>query len=313
MIIGKKLEIFLAVAQAGSFSAATKILSISQSVVSHHIEDLEKEMGVPLFERRGRTIKLTEEGEFLYEKGQKLFNEAERVEELISEKSKKIASRIHLAGDALTCAYTLPWNLAAFRTDHPSVIFTYEHLPTEKLIEKLLSEELDVALVGYPVRNQKLSSQQCFIDEIILVGHPEQMPDKIELSELPNIPLGWINNDKGLSMKIAHDLGAAGMPMKNLNIFMEVQDLPILKSFMRTGVACAFLPKISVEDELKFGLLKEIPIAGIDLRRTTFLMHRRTKNTKEIVAEFIKFIDARLYEENRDSVEKLQKHDGNSQ
>ena len=310
MIIGKKMEIFLAVARAGSFSAATKVLSISQSVVSHHIEDLEKELGVSLFERRGRSIKLTEEGEVLYERGQKLQLEAKRVEELIADESQKVANRIYLAGDALTCAYTLPWNLAAFRSEHPSVVFSYQHLDTEELIEKLLDEELDIALVGHEVKNRKVHSQQCYLDEIVLVGHPKLMPDSINVKELPNYPIGWINSDKGLNMRVTQVLSNAGMPLSKLNIFMEVEDLTILKSFMRTGVACAFLPRISVEDEITHGIMKTIAIEGIEMRRTTYLIHRKTKHTKEIVQQFIKFIEARLYEENRKMVESSQQASG---
>ncbi|MAT38508.1 MAG: hypothetical protein CL946_02765, partial [Ectothiorhodospiraceae bacterium] len=113
-----------------------------------------------------------------------------------------------------------------------------------------------------------------------------------------------------LSMRVTQVLSNAGMPLSKLNIFMEVEDLTILKSFMRTGVACAFLPRISVEDEITHGIMKTIAIEGIEMRRTTYLIHRKTKHTKEIVQQFIKFIEARLYEENRKMVESSQQASG---
>ena len=63
MIIDKKVQVFLAVAEANSFSRAARRLGLSQSSVSFHVDSLERELGVSLFERRGRTIALTEEGD----------------------------------------------------------------------------------------------------------------------------------------------------------------------------------------------------------------------------------------------------------
>jgi len=297
MIIGKKIEIFLAVAEAQSFTAATKTLSIGQSVISHHIENLEREMGVRLFERRGKTIRLTDEGATLYERGKRLLLEAQRIEEAIVKQSESRFNHIHLGGDALTCAYTLPWNLAAFKREHPSVLFTYQHLDTDTLLEKLAGDELDLALAGHQVRNQKIHARQCYTDEIVLAGPPGLMPDILPIEELPALPIAWVNNDKGLSMTVARELGAAGIPLKRLNLFMELHDLPILKTLLRTGVACAFLPRITVEDELNFGLLKQIRIPELELSRQTYLLRRKTTHLRPIVEEFIGFIEARLHEE----------------
>ncbi len=289
MIIGKKLEIFLAVVDAGSFSAATKRLAISQSVVSFHIEALENEMGLKFIERKGRTIELTPEGELLYQKGKRLQREAHKLEGLLAEQSDLIAHRISFAGDALTCAYTLPWNVAAFREENPSVVISYEHLPTDEVLQKLLNEEIDLALMGHSVRHKKLEMKRCYSDDIILVGCVRKAPDQIKVSDLPNLPLLWINSDRGLSMQISHELANAGMPIKNLKIIMEVENFPIMKSFIRAGVACALLPKVAVEDELRFNLLKKVEIVDLSLTRTTYLVHRKSKNQREIVSRFLEF------------------------
>jgi DNA-binding transcriptional LysR family regulator len=305
MIIGKKIEIFIAVVEAGSFSASTKQLSISQSVVSFHIDALENEMGLKLIERKGRTIELTPEGKLLYQKGKRLLRDAQKLEGLLAEKSDKIAHRINFGGDALTCAYTLPWNVAAFREKNPGVVISYDHLPTDEALQRLLNEELDLALMGHAVRHKKLDMKKCFDDEIILVGSASRSPDKISVADLPGLPLLWINNDKGLAMVISQELAKAGMPLKNLNVIMEIEYLPILKSFIRAGVACAFLPKVSVEDELRFGLLKHVEIEDLKLARTTYLVHRKLKNDKEIVSRFIEFFQGRPWSENKAHLIKL--------
>lgn len=190
MILDKKMQVFLTVAEAGSFSRASRKLSLSQSVVSFHVEALEKELGVTLFRRQGRTIALTQEGKFLYEEGKKLAQEAQRLEDAFSSHSATIAQRIHLAGDALTCAFTLPWILAAFREMYPDVLFNYQHLDRETLLEKLVSGDLDMALIGYTIQHRNLTAQECFQDEILLVAAPDKAPDRIVLDDLRHLPLG---------------------------------------------------------------------------------------------------------------------------
>ena len=302
MILDKKMRVFLATAEAGSFSRAARQLSLSQSVVSFHIKALEQDLGVDLFRRQGRSISLTPEGQLLFEKGRKLAQEARRLEDAFSAESEEIAQRIYLAGDALTCAFTLPWTLAAFRENYPEVVFTYEHLREAELIERLVSGELDVALVGHPVQHRKLDTHACFQDEIVLVGAAEGARDSVTIQELRETPLIWDTSDRGLELLLSKDLPEAGLSLKDLNVFMEVDDLPILKTFVRARVGMAFLPLLTVWDEVAFGFLKVVGVPGLKLERTNFLVYRREKKPRKVVTALVDFVEARDW----DSVLKAQ-------
>ncbi len=293
MILDKKMRVFLATAEAGSFSRAARQLSLSQSVVSFHIKALEHDLGVELFRRQGRSISLTPEGQLLFEKGRKLAQEARRLEDAFSAESEEIAQRIYLAGDALTCAFTLPWTLAAFRADYPDVVFAYEHLREAELIERLVAGELDVALVGHPVQHRKLDTHACFQDEIVLVGPSESAPDSMTLEQLRETPLIWDTSDRGLELLLSKDLPEAGLPLKDLNVFMEVDDLPILKTFVRAQVGMAFLPLLTVWDEVAFGFLKVVGVPGLELERTNYLVYRREKKPRKVVTALVDFVETR--------------------
>lgn len=305
MILDKRLEVFLAVAETGSFSRASRKLSLSQSVVSFHIEALERELGVSLFRRQGRTIALTREGELLYEKGRQLAQEAQLLEKTLSEHSASLPKRISLAGDALTCAFTLPWTLAAFREVYPDVLFAYQHYTDqETLVDKLVSGELDVALIGHPIRHRKLTVYECFRDEIVLVSAPERFPERIVPEDLRRLPLLWITGDRGLEMLLHQRLLEAGVPPKDLNIFMEVDDLPILKTFIRAGVGLAFLPQLTVADELRFGLLQVVAVEGLTLERMTYLVHRREGPLREVVVRFLNFIQQQRWGKGKKEIKR---------
>lgn len=293
MILDKKMRVFLATAEAGSFSRAARQLSLSQSVVSFHIKALEQELGVALFKRQGRSISLTPEGEFLFEKSRRLAQEARRLEDVFSAESEEIAQRVYLAGDALTCAFTLPWTLAAFRESYPDVVFTYEHLNETELTSRLVSGDLDVALVGHPVQHRKLATHACFQDEILLVGAADTAPESMSVDELREAPLIWATNDRGLELLLSKDLPEAGLPLKDLNVFMEVDDLPILKTFVRANVGYAFLPLLTVSDEVRFGLLRAIDVPGLKLERTNYLVYRKDKTPRRVVTALVDFVEGR--------------------
>ncbi len=297
VILEKKIEVFLAVADAGSFSRAARRLSLSQSAVSFHVDTLERELGTSLFRRQGRTISLTPEGELLHQETRRLAQEARRVEDVFSEQSASIAQRIRLAGDALTCAFTVPWDLAAFQERYPEVIFTYERLPQDELVEKLVSGELDMGFVGYRIRHRKLATQVCIRDEIILVGAPDRVPDRVMLEELGGLPLLWVTNDRGLELLVSQRLSDAGLPMWKLNIVMEVGDLPILKTFVQAGLGLAFLPRLTVAHELRFGILKEVSVERLKLDRLTYLVYRKGKHPREVAGRFLEFMEQRRGQE----------------
>ena len=293
MIIEKKIEVFLAVADAGSFSGAARRLSLSQSAVSFHVDTLERELGTSLFRRKGRTISLTPEGELLHQEVRTLAQEARRVEDIFSEESASIAQRIRLAGGALTCAFTVPWDLAAFQQKYPEVVFTYERLRQDALVDKLVSGELDLAFVGYRIRHRKLATQVCLRDEIILVGAADRAPDRVTLEELGGLPLLWVTNDRGLELLVSQSLSEAGLPMWKLNIVVEVEDLSTLKTAVQAGLGLAFLPRVTAAHQLRFEVLKEVSVEGLELNRLTYLVYSKGKHPREVVRRFVEFMRQR--------------------
>jgi DNA-binding transcriptional LysR family regulator len=290
MLLDKKMEVFLAVAEAGSFSLAARRLSVSQSVVSFHINTLEIELGTTLFYRQGRMISLTEEGEMLYKEGIKLARAARRLEVDFSKSSSSIALHINLAGDAMTCAFRLPATISAFQEVDPAVTFSYHHLAQDIIIEQLLDGDLDMALVGHQVRHRKIASEECSVDEIVLVASPSVKVDRIAPDELKKYPLIWVTGDRGLDLIVRKQLMDAGVALKDLNVVMELDDLSILKAFIQAEMGMAFLPKLSVTNELRFDILRTVDLDGVTIERINYLLFRKGKHPREHVERFIEFV-----------------------
>ena len=173
------------------------------------------------------------------------------------------------------------------------MLFSYEHLDEAELVNRLLSGELDVALAGHQVQHRKLTVTPCFQDRIVLVGPAESAPDSISIAELKDTAIIWATSDRGLELLLSKDLPEAGLPLKDLNVFMEVDNLSILKTFVRAGVGMAFLPFLTVSDEVRFGFLKVVDVPGLELERTNYLVHRREKTPRHVVTALVNFVENR--------------------
>ncbi len=282
--------VFLAVAEAESYSTASRKLGLGQSVLSHHIDGFEKELGVSLFYKKGRNIALTSEGEILFREGKRLQKAAQKAEDAFSIESSLVARKINLAGDALTCSFTLPWILADFKDKYPDVNFTYKHLHPDDIVESVVSGDIDMALMGHLVNNKKLNAEACFYDDIILVGPPDCKGREIDVEQLVKLQLFWIASDPGLETVLRSSLQSVGVPVKDLNIFMEVEELPILKTFIRAGVGYAFVPRISVAEALESEMMAEIKVTGLEIKRTNYRVYKKSNQLRDIVCDFLEFV-----------------------
>ena len=78
---------------------------------------------------------------------------------------------------------------------------------------------------------------------------------------------------------------------------LRTSSLVILSTFVRVGVGMAFLPRLTVADELRYGMLKEVVVEGLQLERQTYLVYRKRKHPREMVQNFLEFMQERRFEE----------------
>ena len=292
MILDKKIKVFMTIVEQGSFSEAARLLSLSQSVISFHLDSLEKELGVVLFKRHGRTIEISEIGNNFYEKLKVINCDIKGIEDDLSLYTKEISKKIYLSGNSLTCAFTLPIALSIFREDNKDTIYSYNYKNMDTIINDLLSGRDDLAFVGHKIINKKITNSECFKDEIVLVTKNDNnsINDNISTDILKKIPLIWIKGDIGLEIVLKKELQKVGIPLNNLNIFLEAEDLALTKSFIRNGIVSAFLPKLTVLDELKYGIFKTINISDLEINRTTYHAYLKNKEPRPVFKRFLDFI-----------------------
>jgi DNA-binding transcriptional LysR family regulator len=168
-----QLETFLAVARTESFTKAGPVVHRTQSAVSRQIQELERSVGVPLFERLGKRVLLTDAGRTLFRDAPKLLQQAESLRELLRDIGEGISGELRI-GATISAANTfIPDVLARFRRRHPSVSLSLTPGQTRSLANKLRHNELDVAVLGSEVTEPELTTSHRITDELLLVGSPD--------------------------------------------------------------------------------------------------------------------------------------------
>src|ERR1043166_7655767 len=115
------LRLFAAVAQRQSFSAAAESLNITQPAVSKALADLERQIGLPLLDRSGRTVQLTEAGDVLFARARELFGIEQAAERELLELKGLRRGMLRVGASTTVATYLLPQVFSSFRERHPNV------------------------------------------------------------------------------------------------------------------------------------------------------------------------------------------------
>jgi len=141
------MEYYLAVIREGNISAAAEALHVSQPALSRQIRDLEEELGVILFERGSRRIKLTEEGMILRRRAEEMVRLMQMTESEIRQAQKQLSGEIHIGAGESLAFHVLSRIAGAIHGEYPEVRFTVTSGDTKDLMEQLENGLVDVALI----------------------------------------------------------------------------------------------------------------------------------------------------------------------
>jgi DNA-binding transcriptional LysR family regulator len=289
-----QLEMFLAVAEEGSFTRAGERLHVSQSAVSRQIGLLERELGGRLFHRDGRRISLTHAGELLAATASSLSRQLADVAGQISDVHELKRGRLRLAGGMSVCMYILPRLLKRYRALHPEVEMRVTSGTSEAVLRKLRSHEVDLALLTLPVLDRDMQVVPVLKEEMVVVtapGHPLVARRTVDSRELGRYPL------------ILYELGSRTreavenfLRERNIRyeVAMETENAEIIKAMVANGNGITVLSHATVAADLRHRRLAFARLRDGRVYRETGWVYLRSDYSPRAVKEML-----RLFEEMR--------------
>lgn len=251
------LEVFIETAQTRSFAAAGRSLGVSASAISKSISRLEERVGVRLFQRSTRSVRLTSEGEVFLERCRRIFGEIRAAEDELSAMAQHPRGRLRV-GLALSAGLPLPV-LSAFMERHPEIELDLDF--TDQLVD-VIDEGFDVVIRGSNLRDSRLVSRTLGSWRACLVAAPAYI-EKMGIPTKPNdlsshacLHYRWTPTGKLYQWPLRHStFTAAG---SSLPLTMVCNSLDVLLYFALAGRGIACVPDFSVKNAVADGRLKTV-------------------------------------------------------
>lgn len=291
------LRIFTKVADLGSITATANELRLSQPAVTIQIRNLEKELGLQLTKSKGRGIQLTEDGQFVYEQGLRLFHLEAQIEDKLTLFVAK-EEKIQIATSYIPINYVLPEYIANFKLMYPDVEFVVSLGNVKSVEEKIRNYEADFGFVVQSnIGHEDLSFEKLMEVEFAFVAHPSHplANQIVSLSELSQEEL--IYREKGSSTR---DLVEAVFYAQNCplpKIGLQMQGLFESLKAVEAGYGIVLAPFLSVTDSIETNKLARIFIKNVEIKQSLFICTRKSELTNPTFVRYIKeqFESRQLY------------------
>lgn len=272
-----QLRIFLTVTRHRNYTHAAEELYLSQPSVSAQVHELERLVGLPLFEQVGKRLVLTQAGQLLEEHARKVLSAVEQAADSLSRLRKVEAGHLHLAASTTVGTYLLPKVLGTFHARYPQVELTLDLRNSEEVCEEVRLGHIELGVIESAAEDisdelQLTPYREDALLVIIPPWHPWAGLDKVPIHALAQATLLWREPGSGTRRITELALHQAGI---QIPITMQFSSNEAIKQAVAANVGIALVSQITVSAEVTAGLLATVQIENMKLQRTFHLVQRR--------------------------------------
>ncbi len=297
----RQLKAFLAIAEAKTFTAGARRVNVTQAAISMQIRQLEDEVGLQLFTRTPRRVILTEAGEYLLERARKILREHDSALAEIAEVAGAELGRLRIGTASGTFAmHQLPWILQRLKEKFPNSDLTVSSGTSQKLVDRMMHGEIDMAFVSLPVDNANIATESIFSDEIVAIGHPKHpfKDDKyISAAALAGEDL-ILGEQGGNTRRMIDEFFNAANVKPNITMELSRQEAINLMVDNNLGVGMAGAK--SVAREIRDGKLISWLIEGAEIKWELGLARLRGGHFSPIGKEFVRLCKESFVEREKE-------------
>jgi DNA-binding transcriptional LysR family regulator len=266
----RQLEVFVAIATAGSVRAASERLFLSQPAASMALAELERQIGSPLFARERGRLRLNDRGRELLPLARELI-----------ERHAEFGRRAELTGDIGIGASNTVGNylvgdlLGPFAAEHPGVALRLGVANTARIAQGVLDHDFDIGCVEGPVNHPAIESRPWREDRLVVCARPDHaLAGKGRPKREHFAGARWVLRERGSATRALSEQALAALPEGK--VVLELDQSEAIKQAVIAGLGIACLPEVAIVDAVKTGRLVVVPTPFLDLKRTlSILLHRQ--------------------------------------
>ncbi|MDP4184483.1 MAG: hydrogen peroxide-inducible genes activator [Bacteroidota bacterium] len=306
MITLTQLEYIVAVDQCRHYGKAAEKCFITQPTLSMQIKKLEDDLGVTIFDRNRQPLVPTEIGIEIIEQARKALREAEQINLVIEEHKHFIGGTLRLGIIPTLSPYLLPLFIGSLKRDYPRLNIKVEELFTDKIIEALRKDAIDIGILVTPLHEEKIIERPLFYEEMKVYTHPDHPLSHHKTLRVQDVSLSdiWLLSDGHcFRNQVINLCKAKGTHKNRLPFEFEAGSMETLIKIVDNEGGITLIPELAMNDMNENRRKNVKDFEGLKPLREVSLVYSEFYGRKKIIEilekEIIKNIPSYLLEKER--------------
>jgi len=286
----KQLEVFVAVADTSSFSRGAEKSCITQSTASQHIQGLEEELGIRLFDRGRGGALLTEAGKLFYARACRILSECDESRSAVRRflGMEDVVLKVGASNIPGTCL--IPAALGRFQAGCPRVRLEVSQGDSRSVVQQLVAEEIELGFIGGRFDDDRVHFEEMGDDTIVCAvsrtraDAAKKMLRQVELCKAPWVVRG---QGSGTQKAVYEALAKTWISRESLRIVAVLGSSEAVKRALLEGAGYAFVSSMSIGEELAGGALATVRIPGLNITRKFYAAYRSGRELSPAATAFL--------------------------
>ena len=288
-ITNRQLKALLSVAETGSFTRAAERLGVAQPALSQQVRELEKELGIRLFDRTTRRVELTEGGREFRKAAAKIIEDLELAARNAHGLADRQRGRVIVAAPPLLAAVVLPVAIADFQTKYPGIQVVVVDARPDHIVDSVRSGEVDCGFGTFRSGEEGVSSTPLARDSLMLFcaqGNPMAQASQVKWRDLDRLPLITLTRESGIRLLI--EVGFESAEMLLAPVF-EVSHVTTVLAMVEAGLGVAVLPTYAWAAARNLRL-SAVPLVDPGIARDIVMITAAARSVSPAVSTFARFL-----------------------
>jgi DNA-binding transcriptional LysR family regulator len=285
-----QLNTFYQVAVHKNFTRAAKYLSISQPAVSRQIEALEQSVDLTLFHRVGRNIELTDAGKTLFAMTEQILSLVRKTMSMMEEMKNLETGSLVVGASTTIGNYFLAPIVMNFMNRYPGIKVKLEIKSTSEIHDRISRNLLDIAVIPEFTGSSALKQERFIQDDFVLIvpkNHPLKLKKDVKLEDIKNEKIIIRGPGSNTRKTIEEHFQKYKIFFPSL---VELDSTEAIKQAVIAGAGISFLPKRTVELEMRLDIIEVLDGFDFNPSREFFIVHHKDNYPSPVVKVFISFL-----------------------
>lgn len=286
----KQLEVFVAVAETSSFSRGAEKSCITQSTASQHIQGLEEELGVRLFDRGRGGALLTEAGKLFIGRARKILSECDESRSAVRRYlgMEDVVLKVGASNIPGTCL--IPAALGRFQSECARVRLEVSQGDSRSVVQQLVAEDIELGFIGGRFDDDRVHFEEMGDDSIVCAvsrARVDTAKKSLSQAELCKVPLVVREQGSGTQKAVYESLAKTWISRESLKIVAVLGSSEAVKRALLEGAGYAFVSSMSIGEELASGALTTVRIPGLNITRKFYAARRSGRELSPAATAFL--------------------------